>query len=693
MGLPEFSWRNVIHQVFGPRKASGRDTPSPPATPMKMDSTHLRPAKSFTIFRSSPPRPSREFTDDTSSFMSPMPRELRSPSFDGTDISHSSSDDTEEWNDDDEADSVRQSFIDSIGILKYFPEPPVSIHAQSLPSRRFPGRLFAPPAFLKSTSSESSLNSDFHKKRALPSGQSPIPYTIRHGPVQFSTTSIPFDLISRTHRLARSSSARSSPSLNRSSSYSSSETFGSSPVSHCSTPPASLARSHSCNLLFRSRTPEPALAFRPKSPLSQHLSTSQSLQDLRPKTPDQPQSLKSLVISPTPSSPPSSFRLATVHVPGLEFRVSSVSPDIDNHAKSGVKERPVGGLKTTQQQPTLTMWKSLLGLLLLAVSGYASSDCTGTINSLSDVTAAVACTTVNLNGFQVPGGQTLNLNLLDGTTVNMNGDISFAHQNWAGPLFQITGNNIKFNGNGHTFDGNGPLYWDGLGGNGGVTKPAPMMKIRISGTYSNVKVLNSPARTYSVSNPATLVMDSLTIDNSLGDQPNSNSNGLAAGHNTDGFDASTTDLTIQNSVIMNQDDCLAINRGSNIIFKNNHCSGGHGISVGSIDSGVTVNGIVITGNTITNNDQALRIKTDATATGSTVTNITYSGNTATGCKRFGVIIDQSYPSTIGTPGNGVKLSGVNFVSPQTSISVNSGAQRVAVNCGVARVPGHGTGRT
>jgi len=38
----------------------------------------------------------------------------------------------------------------------------------------------------------------------------------------------------------------------------------------------------------------------------------------------------------------------------------------------------------------------------------------------------------------------------------------------------------------------------------------------------------------------------------LGDQPNSNSNGLAAGHNTDGFDASTENLTIQNSVIMNQ---------------------------------------------------------------------------------------------------------------------------------------------
>jgi hypothetical protein len=28
-----------------------------------------------------------------------------------------------------------------------------------------------------------------------------------------------------------------------------------------------------------------------------------------------------------------------------------------------------------------------------------------------------------------------------------------------------------------------------------------------------------------------------------------------------------------------EDDCLAINRGSNIVFKGNTCSGGHGISV------------------------------------------------------------------------------------------------------------------
>ncbi|KAJ8076811.1 hypothetical protein PM082_001234 [Marasmius tenuissimus] len=325
---------------------------------------------------------------------------------------------------------------------------------------------------------------------------------------------------------------------------------------------------------------------------------------------------------------------------------------------------------------------SLIAIAYLTGLSYAATTaCTGTISSLGDVANAVKCTTVNINSFTVPAGQALTLDLLQGTTVNMQGDVTFGVANWEGPLFTVSGKDITFNGNGHKFDGNGPSYWDGLGGNGGVVKPAPMMKIKISGTYTGVTVVNSPARTYSVSNPAPLTMTGLTIDNSLGDKPNSNSNGIAAGHNTDGFDCSTTNLVISNSNIHNQDDCLAINKGSNITFTGNTCTGGHGISVGSISTDATVDNIQITNNKIIDNDQALRIKTKSDATGASVTGVTYTGNTATGCKRFGVIIDQSYPSTLGTPGNGVKISGINFSGATSNIAVASDAQRVAVNCG------------
>ncbi|CAE6437459.1 unnamed protein product [Rhizoctonia solani] len=308
------------------------------------------------------------------------------------------------------------------------------------------------------------------------------------------------------------------------------------------------------------------------------------------------------------------------------------------------------------------------------------SRCTGTISSLNDVSEAQKCTTINIKGFTVPAKKTFALSLLDGTTVNLQGDIKFEVANWGGPLFQISGKSITFNGNGHTFDGQGPSYWDGQGGNGGVTKPHPMMKIKISGTYTNVKVLNSPAHVYSVANPAKLVMSKLTIDNSAGDKANSKSGGKAAGHNTDGFDVSTTDLTIEDSKIYNQDDCIAINKGSNIVFQRNYCSGGHGISIGSISSGATVKGVKILNNQIVNNDQALRIKTKKDATNAAVSDITFSGNTGSGMRRFGVIIDQGYPTTLGAPGN-VPMSGINFNGSQNTIAVASGAQRVAVNCG------------
>ncbi|KAB5591142.1 Endo-polygalacturonase PG1 [Ceratobasidium theobromae] len=145
---------------------------------------------------------------------------------------------------------------------------------------------------------------------------------------------------------------------------------------------------------------------------------------------------------------------------------------------------------------------------------------------------------------------------------------------------------------------------------------------------------------------------------------------------------SVSNLTIENCTVHNQDDCLAINEGSNIIFQGNSCTGGHGISVGSIDLGVTVSNVKILNNVVKNNDQGFHIKTKAKATGSTVSDITFTGNTATGCKKYGVIVDQSYPATlmIGGAGNGVKIIDVNFTGTNT-ISVVGGAKNVAVNCG------------
>ncbi|KAF5384488.1 hypothetical protein D9757_006431 [Collybiopsis confluens] len=249
----------------------------------------------------------------------------------------------------------------------------------------------------------------------------------------------------------------------------------------------------------------------------------------------------------------------------------------------------------------------------------------------------------------------------------------------------ITGNDITYNGGGHVLNGQGNLYWDGLGGNGGVQKPAPMLTLDMSGTFTNVDIVNSPQRAVAI-NTNGITVSSVTVNNGAGTAANSASAGKPAGANTDGFDVAASGkilfhVTITGCTVNNQDDCLAINRGSSITFSNNVCEGiGHGISIGSISSGATVSGVTISGNTVTGTVNGLRIKTDATATGSIVENVVYSNNKLTGITSFGVLIDQSYPATLGTPGTGVVIENVSFQGTNT-ITVGSSAHRVEVNCG------------
>jgi polygalacturonase len=67
----------------------------------------------------------------------------------------------------------------------------------------------------------------------------------------------------------------------------------------------------------------------------------------------------------------------------------------------------------------------------------------------------------------------------------------------------------------------------------------------------------------------------MTIDNSAGDDE--------GGHNTDGFDiGSSNNVKITGAKVYNQDDCVAINSGTEITFSGGLCSGGHGLSIGSV---------------------------------------------------------------------------------------------------------------
>lgn len=75
----------------------------------------------------------------------------------------------------------------------------------------------------------------------------------------------------------------------------------------------------------------------------------------------------------------------------------------------------------------------------------------------------------------------------------------------------------------------------------------------------------------------------IRLDNADGYAPNNISNGLPAAHNSDGFDVSSSKgVRIRDSVVANQDDCVAVTSGDGIIVDNMWCNGSHGLSIGSV---------------------------------------------------------------------------------------------------------------
>lgn len=151
-----------------------------------------------------------------------------------------------------------------------------------------------------------------------------------------------------------------------------------------------------------------------------------------------------------------------------------------------------------------------------------------------------------------------------------------------------------------------------------------------------------------------LTLDKITIDNSAGDSQ--------GGHNTDAFDVgSSTGVIISNANVKNQDDCLAINSGTDITFTGGVCSGGHGLSIGSVGgrSNNDVSNVKILSSTIANSDNGVRIKTVSGATGS-VKGVTYKDIILQNIAKYGIVIEQDYEngSPTGTPTTGVPITGL-----------------------------------
>lgn len=290
----------------------------------------------------------------------------------------------------------------------------------------------------------------------------------------------------------------------------------------------------------------------------------------------------------------------------------------------------------------------------------ARSGGTCTITKYSQVGQIKNCQTVVLNNLAVPAGQTLNLNLRDGAHLTFAGTTSFGYKEWEGPLLSMTGNGVTVTAaKGAVIDGDGPQYWDGKGGKG-KKKPKFFRMSHMTNSHVNgVTVRNTPVQAFSITNVNNLFLDHITVDNRLGD--------TKGGHNTDAFDVANSDgVYITNPTVYNQDDCLAINSGKNTFFSGGTCSGGHGISIGSVAQGSTVSGVHVENSHVVNSANGIRIKTVENATGGAVNNVTYTGITLENIRNFGMVIEQDYSKKTGGP-SGHPTAGI----PITDVTINN----------------------
>ncbi|KAK0382904.1 hypothetical protein NLU13_8820 [Sarocladium strictum] len=276
-----------------------------------------------------------------------------------------------------------------------------------------------------------------------------------------------------------------------------------------------------------------------------------------------------------------------------------------------------------------------------------------TFNTLAQVLQGKStCDTITLDNINVPAGQTLDLTgLKSGCNLIFSGNTSFGYTPWTGPLIAISGQNVAVQGaDGHIIDCQGQRWWDGKGANGGKKKPkrALFKERKKDGSKE------SQSRRRPVELTPFLQSLNVTLDAQDGDK--------LGGHNTDGFDiGNAQNIYIYGATVKNQDDCMAINSGTNITFTEGSCSGGHGLSIGSVGlrSNNNVSDVHITNSVVSNSDNGVRIKTIVDATGS-VDGVVYDNITLQNIAKMGIVIEQDYQNgnATGHPTGGVPITNV-----------------------------------
>ena len=199
----------------------------------------------------------------------------------------------------------------------------------------------------------------------------------------------------------------------------------------------------------------------------------------------------------------------------------------------------------------------------------------------------------------------------------------------------------------------------------------------------NLYIQNWPSHCFTISGSDGLIVENLILNNTAGNAPNNRSNGLSAAHNSDGFDISgTQNMILRNTVVLNQDDCVAVTSGNNITISGMYCDGSHGLSIGSIGgkSNNNVTNILFENSQVLNSQNGVRIKANYNTTGF-VSDITYRNIYISNATIYGLDIQEDYLNggPTGTPTNGVIIQNILFQN--VSGTANAKATDYYILCG------------
>ncbi|KAJ4167435.1 hypothetical protein NW754_011250 [Fusarium falciforme] len=171
-------------------------------------------------------------------------------------------------------------------------------------------------------------------------------------------------------------------------------------------------------------------------------------------------------------------------------------------------------------------------------------------------------------------------------TIYFKDDVTY----WPGKTFQYPyqtvnlfwrfgGSNVNIYGGGQgTIDGHGQTYWNAMVTDKNVLRPTLFGTDGLhQSTITGLTMRNGPGWFNFISNSSNILISDIFLDTVQ-------TNASAPAKNTDGWDTyRSSNIVIQNSKVINTDDCVSFKpNSSSVIIQGLDCTGSHGISVGSL---------------------------------------------------------------------------------------------------------------